>query len=57
MLMECLAAGRGVCLPAGAAGSSKFLTNTTAGYAMIRNQFKLPISNFEGVREKLAKMV
>ena len=57
MLMECLAAGRGICLPAGAAGSSKMLTNTTAGYSMIRRQFKVPISSFEGVREKLARMV
>ena len=57
MLMECLAAGRGICLPAGAAGSSKMLTNTTAGYSMIRKQFKLPISSFEGVKEKLSKMV
>jgi acyl-CoA dehydrogenase len=57
MLMECLAAGRGVSLPAGAAGCSKMLALTTGGYSMMRRQFKLPIGKFEGVREKLAEMV
>ena len=39
MLMECLAAGRGICLPAGAAGSSKMLTCTTGAYTTVRKQF------------------
>lgn len=55
-LMEALAAGRGIALPAGAAGSSKMLVCGVAGYAAIRKQFKLPLSAFEGVQEKLVDM-
>ena len=55
-LMEALAAGRGIALPAGAAGSSKMLCNAVAGYAVVRRQFKTSISDFEGVQEKLADM-
>lgn len=55
-LMEALAAGRGIALPAGAAGSSKMLTNAVSGYATIRKQFKVPLSSFEGIQEKLADM-
>ena len=57
MLMECLAAGRGICLPAGAAGSSKMLTCTTGAYTTVRKQFNVPIHAFEGIQEKLARMV
>ena len=42
-LMEALAAGRGTALPAGAAGSSKMLTNAVSGYTTVRKQFKIPI--------------
>ena len=56
MLMECLAAGRGISLPAGAAGPSKMLSNTVGGYTSIREQFKMPIRNFEGIQEKLSNM-
>ena len=55
-LMEALAAGRGIALPAGANGSSKMLCNAVGGYAALREQFKVPISRFEGVQEKLADM-
>lgn len=55
-LMEALAAGRGIALPAGAAGAAKLLTNATAGYAALRVQFKQPLVAFEGVQEKLADM-
>ena len=55
-LMEALAAGRGIALPAGAAGTSKMLTNAVSGYASLRSQFKVPIDQFEGVQEKLAAM-
>lgn len=56
MLMECLAAGRGIALPASAAGSSKMLANTIGAYTNVRKQFNMPISKFEGVREKLANI-
>lgn len=55
-LMEALAAGRGIALPAGAAGSSKMLCNAVGGYASIRKQFKTQIGKFEGIQEKLADM-
>lgn len=55
-LMEALAAGRGIALPAGAAGSSKMLTNSVSAYCTVRQQFKLPIYKFEGIQEKLADM-
>ena len=55
-LMECLAAGRGVALPASAAGASKLLTVGVGGYAGLRKQFNRPIAEFEGVQCKLADM-
>jgi acyl-CoA dehydrogenase len=54
MLMECLAAGRGVSLPASALGSSWIATYGVGGYANIRKQFKIPLSKMQGVQEKLA---
>ena len=55
-LMEALAAGRGIALPAGAAGSSKMLCNAVGGYSSIRKQFKTSIGKFEGIQEKLSDM-
>lgn len=55
-LMEALAAGRGIALPAGAAGSSKMLTNAVAAYSVVRKQFKVPIATFEGIQEKVCDM-
>jgi len=57
MLMECLAAGRGVSLPASALGSSWVSTYGVGGYANIRKQFNIPLSKMQGVQEKLATMV
>ena len=55
-LMEALAAGRGIALPAGSNGSSKMLCNAVGGYAALREQFNMPIARFEGIQEKLADM-
>lgn len=57
MLMECLAAGRGISLPAGAIGSSKFILDYTIHYAQWRQQFKTPLYKMEGVQIKLANMI
>ncbi len=57
MLMECLAAGRAISLPASAIGGSKVLAYATGAYARIRHQFNLPIGYFEGVEEVLARMI
>ena len=57
MLMECLAAGRAVCLPATANASSKAATFGIWNYARHRRQFKIPLIKMEGVQNKLADMV
>ncbi len=54
MLMESLAAGRGISLPAAGAGAAKLATRTTGAYARIREQFGIEIGRFEGVQESLA---
>ena len=56
MLMECLAVGRGVSLPATANGSSKFITQTIKYYINSRKQFKMHIGDMEAVREKFIDM-
>jgi acyl-CoA dehydrogenase len=56
MLMEQLAAGRSVVLPANAMGGGKAAVWSSAAYARIRKQFNLPISKFEGIAEVLARM-
>lgn len=57
MLMECLAAGRAISLPASAVGGGKALAYTAGAYARIRRQFKVPIGRFEGIEEVLARIV
>ncbi len=56
MLMECLADGRGISLPALSVGAGKLTCRAVGGYARIRRQFKLPIGRFEGVEEALARI-
>jgi len=56
MLMECLAVGRGVSLPATANGSSKFITQSIKYYINSRKQFKMHIGDMEAVREKFIDM-
>ena len=50
MLMECLAAGRGISLPSSATGMAKLAVRAVGGYARVRQQFKMPIGKFEGRR-------
>ena len=57
MLMECLAAGRGICLPATANASSKVSTFGIYNYIKHRRQFKLPLIKMEGVSNKFCNMV
>jgi acyl-CoA dehydrogenase len=56
MLMECLAAGRGISLPSSATGMAKLAVRATGGYARVRKQFKTPIGKFEGIEEALTRM-
>ncbi len=57
MLMECLAAGRGISLPSTSAGGIKFVARAVSAYAAIRQQFGASIGKFEGVEEVLARIV
>jgi len=56
MLMECLAAGRAISLPASATGGMKLAARSSGAYARVRTQFHLPIGKFEGVEEPLARI-
>ncbi len=56
MLMQTLAAGRGISFPATCTGVAKFVTRVTGAYAAVRRQFGLPIGRFEGVEEPLARI-
>lgn len=56
MLMECLAAGRGISLPSTSCGGSKLVARTVSAYAAIRQQFGTSIGKFEGVEEVLARI-
>ncbi|MEY3201798.1 MAG: hypothetical protein RIR70_1348 [Pseudomonadota bacterium] len=56
MLMECLAAGRSISLPASNTGMQKIAVRAVGAYARVRSQFKTPIGKFEGIQEPLARM-
>lgn len=56
MLMESLAVGRGISLPAQAVGGAKTATRAIGAYAAIRQQFGLNIGKFEGIEEPMARI-
>ncbi|HEX9080328.1 MAG TPA: acyl-CoA dehydrogenase, partial [Desulfuromonadaceae bacterium] len=56
MLMESLAAGRSISLPALSCGGAKFTARAAGAFARVRRQFRLPIGRFEGVEEALARI-
>jgi len=56
MLMECLAAGRGISLPAQSVGGTKMVTRAISAYASVRKQFGMAIGNFEGIEEPIARI-
>ena len=56
MLMQCLAAGRGVSLPALSTGAAELAVRVTSAHATVREQFSLPIGRFEGVEAKLGRI-
>ncbi len=56
MLMEALAAGRGISLPSLSVGAAQLSARAISAYATVREQFGLPIGKFEGVRERIARI-
>ncbi len=56
MLMECLAAGRSISLPASATGGAKLAARSSGAYARVRKQFHMPVGKFEGVEEALTRI-
>jgi acyl-CoA dehydrogenase len=56
MLMDCLAVGRAISLPALGTGAGKLAARTTSAYARVRKQFRMPIGRFEGIEEALARI-
>jgi acyl-CoA dehydrogenase len=56
MLMESLAAGRSISLPALSVGAAQMMTRICGAYATVREQFDTPIGRFEGIEEPLARI-
>jgi len=56
MLMETLAAGRGISLPSLSVGAAELACRATTAYGQVREQFGLPIGRFEGVAERIARI-
>ncbi len=56
MLNAALAAGRGISLPSLSAAGAALAARTTGAYARVRQQFHIPIGEFEGVQERLARI-
>src|SRR6185295_11369527 len=56
MLMDCLAAGRAISLPALGTGAAMFCARFAGAYARVRRQFGLPIGRFEGIEAPLARI-
>jgi acyl-CoA dehydrogenase len=57
MLMDCLAAGRGISLPSQGAGAGKLATRVVSAHVTNRKQFGVSIGKLEGVEEAVAKVV
>ena len=55
--MECLAAGRGICLPATALASSNVATYGILNYAKHRRQFNIPLIKMEGIQSKFVDII
>ncbi len=56
MLMECLAAGRGISLPAQSVGGAKLVARVASAHAAVRKQFGVSIGQFEGIEEPLGRI-
>jgi acyl-CoA dehydrogenase len=56
MLMDCLAEGRSISLPAGGVGGIKAALNGVGAYARVRKQFRVPVAEMGGVQEALGRI-
>ena len=56
MLMESLAAGRGISLPALTTGGAKLAARVASAHSVVRKQFGVSIGKFDGVVEALARI-
>ncbi|RYZ66623.1 MAG: acyl-CoA dehydrogenase, partial [Proteobacteria bacterium] len=56
MVNECLAAGRGISLPAQSVGGGKMVMRVVSAHASVRKQFGVPIGMFEGIEEPMARI-
>jgi acyl-CoA dehydrogenase len=56
MIIEGLAVGRSISLPALSTGAGMLTARVVGAYARVRRQFRLPIGGFEGVEEVLARI-
>lgn len=56
MLMQSLAAGRGISFPATCTGVAKLVARVTGAHAIVRQQFGLSIGRFEGIEEPLSRI-
>lgn len=56
MLMECLAAGRSISLPALSVAAVEMAARVGGAYGSVREQFNSPIGRFEGIEEPLARI-
>jgi acyl-CoA dehydrogenase len=56
MLMQSLAAGRAISLPSLGVAGGKMAALMSGAYARIRKQFDIPIAEFEGIEEPLARI-
>lgn len=56
MLMDCLAAGRGISLPAQSTGGAKLASRVVSAHGIVRRQFGVSIGRFEGIEEPMARI-
>ncbi len=56
MIVQTLAAGRGISFPATCTGIAKLVARVTGAYTTVRQQFGLSIGRFEGIEEPLARI-
>jgi acyl-CoA dehydrogenase len=56
MLMQSLAAGRGISLPSNSSAAAKLAVRGVGAYATVRQQFGMSIGKFEGVQEPISRI-